>query len=264
MPKPLKGLLLSVAALVIAGFLFLTFVFFPIPMFFYHRQVGHLNVYSDLPINAELVPVLEAAAQRVEAGPLFDPNLRSRVFLAHSQKRFAFFTTVARLRSGGQAMAFTHVGTIIVSIHGVNTVRQRTGGLPRHSRLEGTLIEAIAHEMAHLHVSSRLGYMPALAVPAWKSEGWADFSANSPAALTDPEYDLEARVRMILDDTAWEPPWSHIDRRHFRWQVMIEYLALVRGLSFDQIFDSPLSESQTWDEVKSWADHIPPSPPGAI
>jgi hypothetical protein len=237
--------------LVLMG-LFIAFVLVPIPLFPHHCRVDNLDVYSDRPFTEEILTQLEAASRRVKDAPLFNREISTRIFLAHDPAHYAFFTTLARRRAQSQALVLTHVGTIFVSMDWLKTVRKRTRGQPRHTRLEGTLPEAIAHEFAHVNLSRRLGYRKALSLPQWKSEGWADYSASHPAARDRAEEDLRQRVLLVLDDNFWVPPRSGIDRRHVRWQTMVEYLAVVRDLNVDEIMDPSVDEDGTWKQVRLW------------
>jgi hypothetical protein len=261
MRKVVEIMLWTAGAVVACCVLFIAFVVFPVPMFPHHSDFNGLSVYSDRAFTSDLNGVLEKTARHLEENQLLTGGVPSRVFLAHSQERYAFLCSVARRRPDTQGLVFTWVGSIIISIPGVEAVRQRTGGLPRNSRLEGNLVEGISHEMAHLQAAAVLDGLGAQHLPRWKSEGWADFAAHRTAELVDlyePDKGLAARVRLLLDPAAWKPPRTTFDRLHFRWQLMVAYLASVRGLSLEEIADPEVSEDQTWRDLVAWASRPDP------
>ena len=46
----------------------------------------------------------------------------------------------------------------------------------------------------------------------------------------DPEREILDRLTLLNDDGSWQGPSGPIDRRHFRWHVMVEFLCEVEGL----------------------------------
>lgn len=252
-----RWILLVGSALLIADAMLLGLIAYPLPLFPYHAEIVGLTVRSDQPISGETQAAVAEAQHRIAAAGLASRGLRYRIFLAHSPQRYAFFCALARRRPDSQALVFSRVGSILVSLDGIRQVRERTRGVPRHSRLDASLAEAMAHEVAHLQIEAaqaKLGLPP---LSTWKSEGWADYAANRLAAQEDPAYDLEARARHLLDDAAWSDPLRPADRRHFRWHVLVEYLASVRKHDMATIADERITEEATWSELLHWLEDRP-------
>ena len=45
---------------------------------------------------------------------------------------------------------------------------------------------------------------------------------------------------------------GYVDRRHFRWHVLVEYLCSVKGLTFTDLKDAGVTEESAESEMMSW------------
>jgi hypothetical protein len=88
-------------------------------------------------------------------------------------------------------------------------------------------------------------------IPVWKSEGYADHQANL-AAAADPGYDLRGRIELLLDDDSWRSAMGFVDRRHFRWHVLVEYLCAVEGLGFRDLMAGSVTEESARARMMAW------------
>jgi hypothetical protein len=242
----------GLAALIVVFALHLSVFFLPYPLFPHHLESDGFSVYSDREIPEEFELVLRDARLRVEAIELDRGAANPRIFVCRSRRLFVFLVKLAGKRSAGQGLVISAAGNVFLSEKGIENIRRRTGGRPVHSRLEGSWAAAIAHEVAHLQISSELGHRKSRSIPGWKSEGYSDFSANRAAAESDPDYSFEKRVGLLLDDDSWRPPIEPFDRRHLRWHVLVEYLCTVKGLSFDEVMDVGVTEEGAWRDLMAW------------
>jgi hypothetical protein len=103
--------------------------------------------------------------------------------------------------------------------------------------------------MAHHLVRLEIGFAAAKKIPVWKSEGYADYQANLSVAAADPKFDYRSRVELLVDDNAWP---SHIDRRHFSWHVLVEFLCSIKGLDFSDLMDEAVTEEAAQSELMAW------------
>ena len=232
--------------------LYLSVFFLPYPLFPHHLEHAGFSVYSDGKIPEDFERVLEDARIRVEGMELYRGAKDLRIFFCRSQPRFALLNKLAGKRHFGQALVISVAGNAFFSEEGIDLIGRRNGGRPEHSRLEGSWSAAIAHEVAHDLVFSELGYRKAREMPVWKSEGYADYSANLASAASDPDYDFRGRVRRLLDDNSWRSPVKPFDRRHFRWHLLVEYLCAVKGLRFAELLNEELTEDGAWSEMMAW------------
>jgi hypothetical protein len=232
--------------------LYLSIFFFPYPLFPHHAEFAGFSVYSDREIPKNFDLVAEDARRRVEAMELYRGAATPRVFVCRSRRLFVFLVKLAGKRSAGQGLGISAAGNVFLSETGIESIGQRNGGRPLYSRLQGSWSGAIAHEVAHILVVAEVGLKRARRIPVWKLEGYADYSANLAAAVSDPDYDFRRRIRYLLDDDLWRPPVKPFDRRHFRWHVLVEYLCAVKGLGFAELLNEELIEDGAWSEMMAW------------
>lgn len=253
---------LALGAVAVLVVLYLSVFFFPYPLFRHHVTGPGFSVYCDREVPEGLQPVLEEARRRVEAMPLYRGGPLPRIFVCRSQRLFKTLVRLAGKRHAGQGLLISAAGNMFLSEHGIAAVARRNPEGPAHSRLEGSWSEAIAHEVAHQLMTDELGSRRMRGVPAWKAEGYADYSASLATWSRDRESDLRDRVALLLDDEAWQGPLARIDRRHFRWQLEVEYLCSVHGLDFSRLLAPEVTDEETRQEmVRWWEGQKPPTRP---
>jgi len=247
-----KWCLVAFAVVVALFALYLSVFFFPYPLFPHHMEHAGFSVYSDREIPRDFERILDETRSRVAGMELYRGAKDLRIFVCRSQRLFVFINKLAGKGRGVQALVISVAGNAFFSEKVIESVGQRNGGRPLHSRLEGSWSAAIAHEVAHDLVFSEVGYGKARRIPVWKSEGYADFSANLASAAADPDYDFRSRIGLLLDDDSWQSTMGLIDRRHFRWHVLVEFLCSVKGLTFEDLMDGSVTEESAEAEMMSW------------
>ena len=247
----------GLGAAVVMVCLYLSIFLFPYPLFPNHTEFAGFSVYSDREILEDFELVLDDARRRVGAMELYRGANTPRIFVCHSQRLFTFLNRLAGKRHVGQALVISVAGNVFLSETGIESVAQRNGGRPVHSRLEGSWSAAIAHEVAHDLVFAELGFRKARAIPVWKSEGYADYEANLTSAASDSDYEFRSRIGVLLDDDNWRSPVKSFDRRHFRWHVLVEYLCTVKGFDFADLMDEEVTEESAWNDVMAWYSALP-------
>jgi len=244
----------AVALVVVIALLVLdlSVFFFPYPLFPHHAEHAGFSVYSDREIAEDFELVLQDARFRAEGMELYRGSNHLRIFVCRSQRLFVFLNRLAGKGHGGQALVISVAGNAFFSEQVIESVGRRNGGRPVHSRLEGSWSAAIAHEVAHDLVYSEVGYRKARQIPVWISEGFADYSANLVPARADPDYDFRDRIGLLLDDDSWRSTMGYVDRRHFRWHVLVEYLCSVKGLTFTDLMDAGVTEESASSQMMAW------------
>ena len=250
--RTVKWILWGLATVSVAFGLYLSLFFFPYPLFPHHAEVARFSVWSDREIPDDFELVLDDARRRVDNMELFVGGSNLRIFVCHSRRLFVVLNRLAGKRFAGQALVISAAGNAFFSVPGIEAVRLRNGNRIPHSRLEGSWPAAIAHEVAHGLVVAELGGRLARRVPTWKSEGYADYTASLLPAVSDPDYDFRSRVGWVLDDTLWRGSVGPVDRRHFRWHLLVEYLCSVEGLSFHQLLADTVTEQTAWAGMIAW------------
>jgi len=239
------------AALVLFG-LYLSVFFFPYPLFPHHLEHAGFSIYSDREILEDFELILEESRYRVEGMELYRGSKNLRIFVCRSQPLFGAINKLAGKRRSGQALVISVAGNAFFSEAVIKSVGQRNGGRPVHSRLAGSWSAAIAHEVAHDLIVVEVGFKRARKIPVWKSEGFADYSANLVPARADPDYDFRNRIGLLLDEDSWHSTMGYVDRRHFRWHVLVEFLCSVKALTFEDLMDAGVTEESAETAMMSW------------
>src|SRR5262249_35859258 len=95
---------------------------------------------------------------------------------------------------------------------------------PEHNHR--SLSGVIAHEITHLLIRKRYGYLRNLTMPTWKKEGYAEYVAG------DSTLDYETGVRM------WKAnPQDDTGYQYFKYQMLVKYLLEHDKLSVDDLFN---------------------------
>jgi hypothetical protein len=241
---------LGVLAALVA--LYLSVFFLPYPLFPYHLEAEGFHLYSDQQIPTGFEEVLRESRTRLEAMELYRGEEPLRIFVCQSHDLFRFIVRMSGRRHAGQGLLISVAGNAFFSQEMIAEVGRRNRGRPVHTRLQGSWPAAIAHEQAHELVFAEVGFRSARRIPVWKSEGYADYQANKAAIDADADYDLRRRVGTLLDDGAWTSPTAFVDRRHFRWQLQVEFLCEVDGLDFNGLLRETVTDSQARERMILW------------
>ncbi|MCP4204347.1 MAG: hypothetical protein GY769_20745 [bacterium] len=231
--------------------LYVAVLVYPNPLFAHHQRAGGFRVYSD---RVPSVDVEELVAEVAEGLAAIEHELGSKtykVYLCHSMRRYSFFARLTRRTPSSQAIGLSAPGNIFVSMPRLAQLAAHRGGLFAHSRFEGSLAFAIVHEVAHFGVIDSLGPDASRSLPAWKSEGWADYQASLAGIRRDPDYDLAQRIDLLDDPNHWQNPRLRA-RRFFAWQLLIEYLTEARSYRFEDLSRPSVTESETWAHMRAW------------
>jgi hypothetical protein len=238
--------------------LYVAVLVYPTPLFAHHQRTGGFRVYSDRVPSVDVEELGAEVAERLAAIE-HEPGTKTyKVYLCHSLRRYSFFAKLTRRTPSSQAMGLSVPGNIFVSMPRLAQLAAHQGGLFPHSRFEGSLAFAIAHEVAHFAVIDSLGPDASRSLPAWKSEGWTDYQASLAGIRRDPDYDLAQRIDLLDDPRYWQNPRLRA-RRFYAWQLLVEYLAETRNYRFEDFSRPSVTESETWEQMRAWRRGSQPS-----
>jgi len=250
--RTVRWIALAVGAVAVLLGLYLSVFFFPYPLFPHHMEAAGFSVYADHEIPGSFRLVLQDARRRAEAMPLYRAEAMPRIFVCRSQRCFELLTTLAGKRHAGQGLLVSVAGNAFFSEHGMEAVARRRRTFTPQSRLQGSWSAAIAHEVAHHLVFTELGFFGARHMPAWKAEGYADYTAHLTEGGSDPAREILDYVALLVDDSLWQGPAGAVDRRHFRWQVMVTFLCEVKEVGLTGLLDEDVTEAGTWNALLAW------------
>ena len=240
------GILVFLSLGVIAA----TLLLFPGPFLPHRQQFGALTIRSDRPLRHDIARVVEEVRTRVAAMEYPLTDLPYRVFVCEDERLYGLLSLVLRRPSRTQGFVLSIPGNIYLNATHIRRVGRPQAGGVRHWRFQGSLADAIAHELAHLSSRKALGAAATGRLPAWKAEGYADYQVHRAPILADSAYSLTDRIDLLLDDALWSGAAN--ERRLFRWQLMAEYLAGVKKLGLRGIADEAITESAVYSEMIEW------------
>jgi hypothetical protein len=224
---------------------------YPAPLFAHKARFGEFTVFSDQPIAEGFGQVIDGVRMRVSAMENAQPGSKVHVFICGNERLYGLFAFLTRRTSNSMGIGLYAFGNVYLNESKIQRVATgNTAGI-RHSRFEGAFDEAIAHEIAHFNVVRALGYRRAMAIPAWKSEGYAEYQANLAATRADSSYVFADRIDLLRDNAVWGRGVSWA-RSAYEWQALVEFLGDVRGLGLNDLLDEGVTESWARREMLAW------------
>jgi hypothetical protein len=144
----------------------------------YSGQVGAHRVYSDYPIEPELVRIVSKADAIARHSPIAIPVENQPIFLTNGGWQWKLLALSSR---GGFALSRPLIETIVVNRSNASQDAVFNGAPVAGERsLSGTL----AHEMTHGAIRKHFGLRADARYPAWVREGYCDYVAGG-GSLSD-------------------------------------------------------------------------------
>ena len=221
--KIYKAFRYSLAAIFAAYFLTLIF-----PQYLFAHEVSHKNfsVYSRQPLDENIKRVLDSADERLKKSPLYEPEVKEKIFLSDSFAFYAFLSSVKH-----KSFANT--------IPGVGNIRVNKSDIPSDSVFRASetdnrrsLSGVIAHEVTHNLIRRKFGLVNSFTnLPNWKDEGYCEYVAG------ETTLSFEEGVRR------WkENPNRDAGYDYFKYHQMVKYLLEDEKISVEELFEKDFDE----------------------
>jgi hypothetical protein len=208
---------------------------FPQVLFAYEVSHGNFTVYSRAPLDPNIHRILDGVKARLKASGIDDEKLEPRVFISDSHGLYATLGLYVGRNSFAKGYPLLPTANVFVNKSDVaHDLVFRDAPTDRQRSLSGVL----AHEVTHLLVRKRLGYVKNLALPAWKQEGYAEYVAGG--TLLDRDRGVRKWKDNPNDDTGY---------RYFKYCMLVKYLIDVKKLSVDDVFTRDFDERSLEREV---------------
>jgi hypothetical protein len=241
----------AVLVLLLLTALYMAVLAAPYPLFPHKHAIGEFAVRSSHPIHERTVQVIEATRERIKAMEYYKAGGSYRVFICGNERLYSLFAFLTRKSPKSQAIGLCLFGNMYMNEARIRRLAARIYGTIPHSRFDGDFSGAISHEIAHFMVVREVGFRKAIALPIWKSEGYADYQAHRATAVADSMYRLTDRIALLRDDAFWSHSNSPA-RRFFEWHLLVEYLAEVKGFGLRDLLEETVTESGTRAEMLDW------------
>ena len=222
------------AVLVIAA----AFVFLLVyPQVLFAHQVSYKNftVYSRQPLDRNIYTVLDKVEAQLSASPINDTTVKPRIFLTNSQKLYSFLSLYIGWNSFGKGYPLLPTSNVFINETDVarDLVFRKAVTFNQRS-LSGVL----AHEITHLHIRKKFGYLQNVTAPSWKKEGYCEYVAGGSTL------DYETGTRM------WKAkPNDGTGYQYFKYHLMVKYLLETEKSSVEDLFNRSIDRSQLEQKV---------------
>jgi hypothetical protein len=221
---------------------YLLILIFPEVLFAHHIRHRNFDVYSEIPLDAKIIPILDEAATLMERSPLNDPGMEHRLFLCDTPFKRRWLAPR------------THVsfGTTYTVLLRRNTILNRTD-VPANlifrdapARNRRSLSSVIAHERVHALMDYRYGDLTCERLPDWKKEGYCEYIAGSPT------FDVDEGKRLVRrGESDASAPF-----RYFRYWLMVKYLIDIERLDIDEILAREFNPDEILGKVRQHIDQL--------
>ena len=217
------------------------------------KQYGAITVYSEKPIGQETDSIMAEVFRRLNAVPIYDPDIKHNLCLCSTQEKFTFFSRLTARKN--RIMGFCLVGSAYINGDFIKELAMRTGGQPKYLTREGSVVHVATHELMHGYITNYYGSISARKLPEWKIEGYCEYGVNQFVAPQDSGYSISERIDIYLDDSKWNPT-AEVHRPWYVWGLMMEYLINVRGLNFEQVMADSITKEDIYQEMMDWRKSI--------
>jgi hypothetical protein len=186
---------------------------------------------------------------RLRAVEIYDPDLKLDVFLCRSDGLYRFLARLTLVPSEVPGFNLSQARNSFLSLTGIEERRRMTGGFPKYSAIGGGLAHNITHELVHNYAVARHGFLASREIPAWKSEGYAEYAAGRAARESDSNATLKERINIFKYHL-----FNEGARKYYSYGLLIEYLSDVEGYSFDDIMADRSTFEQVFARMMAWHD----------
>jgi hypothetical protein len=221
----------------------------PGPFFPEEKQYRSITVYSEMSIGKVVDSIMNEVFKRLDAVPIYDPAREYNLCLCFTQQKFTFFARLTR--RANRIMGFSLLGSVFVNTDFINELAIRTGGQPRYSAREGSIVHVVTHELIHGIITDTCGSLVSRALPVWKTEGYCEYGVNQFVAPRDIGYSIKERIDIYFDDSRWNAT-AEVHRAHYLWGLMMEFLINIRGYDFEKTMSDSVTKEDIYQAMMDW------------
>ena len=205
-----------------AALAYVALLSFPQVVFAHETTHGNFRVYSREPLDPSIPAILDGVEAKLAASGIADETLEPRIFLVDSHRLYSLLSLY--VGRGSFAKCYPALPTSNVFVNASDVARDLVFRDAPENR-ERSLSGVLAHEVAHLLVRQKFGYLRNLTLPAWKQEGFAEYVAGGTLL------DRDTGVRM------WkQSPDDATGYRYFKYYMLVSHLLDIEKLSVDDLF----------------------------
>lgn len=221
--------------LIVAAFVFL--LVYPQVLFAHEVRYKNFIVYSRQPLDQSIYTVLDRVEAQLSASPINDANVQPKIFLTNSQKLYSLLSLYIGSNSFGKGYPLLPTKNVFINEADVSrdlVFRKAATGSQR------SLSGVISHEITHLHIRNKFGYLRNVTMPSWKKEGYCEYVAGGSTL------DYESGVKL------WKAnPNDGTGYQYFKYYLTVKYLLETDKLTVKDLFNRDVDPTQVEGKVFS-------------
>ena len=223
----------SVFLLIAAAFVFL--LIDPQILFAHEVRYKNFTVYSRQPLDQSIYTVLDKVEAQLSASPINDTTVEPKIFLTNSQKLYSLPSLYISWNSFGRGYPLLPTSNVFINEADVSrdlVFRKAATGSQR------SLSGVISHEITHLHIRRKFGYLRNLTMPSWKKEGYAEYVAGGSTL------DYESGVKL------WKAnPNDGTGYQYFKYFLTVKHLLETDKVTVEDLFNREIDQAQAEQKV---------------
>lgn len=223
----------SVFLLIAAAFVFL--LIYPQILFAHEVRYKNFTVYSRQPLDQSIYTVLDKVEAQLSASPINDHTVEPKIFLTNSQKLYSLLSLYIGSNSFGKGYPLLPTSNVFINEADVArdlVFRRAATGSQR------SLSGVISHEITHLHIRRKFGYLRNITMASWKKEGYAEYVAGGSTL------DYESGVKL------WKAsPNDGTGYQYFKYYLTVKYLLETDKVTVEDLFNRDVDQAQAEQKV---------------
>ena len=216
---------------------YMLLLIFPQLLFAHHLSYKNFTVYSREALDQNAQAVLDRVEHRLSTSPLNTPDVKPKIFLTNSHRLYWFLSLYIGGNSFGKGFPLLPTSNVFINRAdlGQDLVFRKA---PTNN--QRSLSGVMSHEVTHLLIKNRFGYVRNVMMPAWKKEGYSEYVAGGSTL------DYESGVRL------WKAnPQDDTGYQHFKYYMLVKYLLETEKLSVDELFNRDIDRQAIEAKVLS-------------
>lgn len=196
---------------------------FPQVLFAHEVTYKNFTVYSRQPLDQNVYAMLDKVEARLATSEVNNTQVRPKIFLTNSQRLYSALSLYMDANSFGKGFGLLPTNNVFINEADVarDLVFRKAPAFNQRS-----LSEVVAHEVTHLLVREKFGYVKNVTMPAWKREGYAEYVSGG----TTIDYATGANL--------WKAnPQNDRGYQYFKYYMLVKYLLDHDKLTVDDLFN---------------------------
>ena len=208
---------------------------FPQILFAHEVSYKNFKIYSREPVDQNVYAVMDKVEARLAASPLNNAEVKPKVFLVNSFSLYQGLSLYIGANSFGKGYAMLPNSNVFINKSNLaKDLVYRNSPANNERSLSGV----VAHEVTHLLIRKRYGYIRNLTMPTWKKEGYAEYVAGG-STLS-----YQDGVKMWKGN-----PKDGTGYQYFKYHMLVKYLLEQEKISVDDLFNRDFDVASLEEKV---------------